>query len=206
MTRHAVATIAQPSLPVIDMRPVCPLCHRPTAILGQYDPYHAGAWLCRDCSRARALPVELWEPHPRKAGEYQISRDPALSEWRERRILWGEEIRAAISSRPGTTKAVLYGTWRRQLRDGSLNVKQMNLPICPTCGCVHELNDWGHWQDCDHCRDEATLESLWKSRGIHAGKDVETVLDLFQRAFPELFEHGLLPDRWFALMQQERGA
>jgi hypothetical protein len=98
----------------------------------------------------------------------------------------------------------LYGRWRHQLKHGELSSKQMNLAICPTCGCVSALNEWGHWSDCDHCADEATLASLWRMRGIYKGDDIETVLDRIHRAFPQLFEHGLLPDRWFELMHQEQ--
>lgn len=197
------ATSVQPALPTIDMRPVCPLCRRAVNILGQYDPYYGRAWLCRDCTLARSLPVELWEPHPRKAGEYQINRDPALAEWREKRIEWGEEIRTAVSVRSGTTKAALYGRWRHQLRHGTLSMNQMNLAICPTCGCVNNLNEWGHWSDCQHCADEGTLNSLWQCRGIYAGDDFETMMDRIYKAFPGLFERGLLPDRWILFMYQE---
>lgn len=46
------------------------------------------------------------------------------------------------------------------------------------------------------------VEALWRNRGLFGADDPESVLDRLYRAFPDLFERGVLPDYWFELMHK----
>ena len=76
-----------------------------------------------------------------------------------------------------------------------------SLPICARCGAVHDhktlSGDAAPY--CQPCEDLNAVESLWKNKGIFGGDDDETTLDRLERAFPQLFERGVLPDQWFRL-------
>jgi len=45
--------------------------------------------------------------------------------------------------------------------------------------------------------------SFWNNRGIFGGDDDETILDRIQRAYPGLFENGVMPERWFELRLED---
>lgn len=83
--------------------------------------------------------------------------------------------------------------------------EQYRLPLCKVCGCAHDQRhaDGLPKPLCQSCQDQQDLETLWKMRVIHDGRDVEDILDVMQSAYPGLFERGILPDAWFKLMREQ---
>lgn len=83
---------------------------------------------------------------------------------------------------------------------------QGRFPICADCGGLHEATDINGAPAhlCQSCEDKRTLETLWRMRAIYAGDDAEGALDRMYRAFPGLFERGVLPDAWFRMMRGEK--
>lgn len=97
-----------------------------------------------------------------------------------------------------------------QQRSATINFKERmkatlsqtaSLPICARCGAVHDhktlSGDAAAY--CQPCEDLNAVESLWNNRGIFGGDDDESVLDRLERAFPDLFKRGVLPDYYFTL-------
>ncbi|MBN2306087.1 MAG: hypothetical protein JXQ72_16510 [Anaerolineae bacterium] len=85
--------------------------------------------------------------------------------------------------------------------------RQLSLPVCERCGAVHGRRyDFGggdFMRYCQQCEDEIHVETLWRMRSIFGNDDAESILDRQQKAFPGLFERGILPDMWFRLMLAE---
>lgn len=84
-------------------------------------------------------------------------------------------------------------------------VNQLPMPICEVCGQAHDhtyTHVQGYAAKCQACEDEAAVQSFWRCRAIFGGDDPEVILDRIQKSHPGLFERGLLPDRWFELMQE----
>lgn len=90
--------------------------------------------------------------------------------------------------------------WIAQHRDGTNTAHTANLPVCHQCGTA--LKD-GEETYCQQCVDEHTVMSFWNNRGIFGGDDDETILDRIQRAYPGLFENGVMPERWFELRLED---
>lgn len=164
----------QLTLPSIDMRPVCPLCRSTTDRLVRWSPYKK--WmLCESCNQAYAYP---------SGDNYED---------RERRV----ELETFLHNRLVRPRPAAE---RRNLSK-PLTV-QINFPICEVCGAIHARRaNSGRWLGaCQVCDDKASIESLWRMRGVFGDDDVETVLDRLYKSHQGLFDRGVLPDAWFQLM------
>lgn len=208
---------------------VCPLCGEPATLFGQYSPIHRWC-LCRACSLQYPYPVELFVPSTRRnADTNPLMIDPtSLSELRERRIQLDEMVRCAIdparAERPiikynlsglelynpiRRSKVHQYQRWHAEAKR-RLSHRQMQLPMCQRCGCAHDRTyemlpgATDYWSHCQRCDDEISVEALFRHRGIFGKDDVESILDRIHASTPELFERGVLPDYWFALLGETR--
>jgi hypothetical protein len=61
-----------------------------------------------------------------------------------------------------------------------------------------------YWSHCQRCEDELAVEALHRLRGIFDNDDAEAILDRLYRSHRDLFERGILPDYWFALMNGDK--
>lgn len=189
--------LRQLALPSFDMRPICPVCGKSASFLGQYDPYYP-ARICLTCSLEMAVPVELWEPNPRKPDEFRIVRKGMYPE-KNKRIECGNIIRAASRKRPQPERmAVRYRRW---LKEARLASSQTELPYCPRCGCLVNAGEFSLSHECPICNAKSMVEAAWMTRsGPFAGiDDLEEQLDRLYRAFPEWFACGVMPDYWYDL-------
>lgn len=86
----------------------------------------------------------------------------------------------------------------------------MDLPVCRRCGQAHSRmwNDGtNYWTTCQRCEDELRVEALYQVRGVFGPDrdDPEAIMDRLVKGWPEVFERGVLPDYWYALMLKEKG-
>jgi ribosomal protein L37AE/L43A len=82
----------------------------------------------------------------------------------------------------------------------------LSLPFCERCGAAHNerFRDGEAKQYCQPCQDKWTVESYYNNRGIFGNDDVEEIMDRIQKASPDLFKRGVLPDYWFELSLKEK--
>lgn len=207
---------------------ICPLCQQVTTLFGQYSPFMPWG-VCRDCSIKYPYPVEIIVLSTRRnASKVPLMIDPDSSaELRERRVIYDEMLRCGIDPTRIERPVVKYnlsgleirnpvrrsrmrqfGTWLANARH-NLTYRQISAPVCWRCGCAHERayemlpGVVDYYSKCQRCDDEESVESLFRQRGIFAGDDDEAVLDRLYKAFPALFERGVLPDYWFVLKGRE---
>lgn len=206
----------------------CPLCGQVAHLFGQYSPlFQWGA--CRACSLKHPYPVELFVPNTRRNKDREplmIDATPGreMDALREKRIHLDEMLRCAVDPSRMERPIVKYNLsglelrWpirRSRMREfnrmswqarQSLDNRQMRLPYCERCGTAHARSyemlpgRVDYWSKCQRCEDEETVETLWRLRGIFGQDDPESVLDRLYRSHQELFDRGVLPDRWFELM------
>lgn len=179
----------QPPLPGFDLRPLCPLCGQPAAVLGQVHPrlsYRA----CPACCQRYALPSEAWgaewhdQPYAVKALYLEVET----------------ELRARLTKPP---RPVVF----HPPMPSAFEIRQMHLPVCSVCGKVHgrlytQLGAPDYRDMCQSCDDDLTVRRLFESRQVWRldETELEGELDKLYRAFPDLFARGVLPDAWFRLM------
>lgn len=203
---------------------ICPLCGQVATLFGQYSPFLLWG-VCRACSIKHPYPVEIIVPSTRRnAGNNPLMIDPDSSaELRERRVLLDEMLRCGVDPARIERPVVKYnlsgleirnpirrsrmqqmGRWMQNARH-KLTYRQISTPVCYRCGCAHDRayemlpGVVDYWDKCQRCADEESVESLFRMQGIFGGDDDEAVLDRLYKAFPDLFERGVLPDYWFIL-------
>ncbi len=71
---------------------------------------------------------------------------------------------------------------------------QLTLPCCSKCGALHTGSGW-----CQVCIDDMTVGWLIAYAVYNAELDDQQGLDYAHEQRPELFERGVLPDRWHVL-------
>lgn len=220
----------QLALPGDDFAPqyTCPLCGQVATLFGQFSPFLPWG-VCRDCCLKYPYPVDVFVPSTRRnADRENVMVDPqSPHERRELRIQLDEMLRCAIDpsrlERPivkynlsglelrhpiRRSRRQQYEQWHASARK-ALQVHQMSLPVCERCGCAHDRSHEllpgrvDYWSTCQRCADEQSVEALWRQRGIFGQDDDESVMDRLYKAFPDLFERGVLPDYWFALRYRE---
>jgi hypothetical protein len=176
--------IQQLVLPTFDLRPLCPLCGQPAALLGQVHPklpYRA----CPDCCRRYALPADAWGDG-----------------WREQPY----EIKAQFVAVETELRERLAKPYVPVYKPKSYFVLQHEIPVCHRCGHVHDrILIYTYATYCQRCDDEWTVEMFFESRDSFFKGDDEDALDRLQRSHPDLFERGILPDYWFTLLEKDRG-
>ncbi len=216
----------QKTLPLFDeiLRPFCALCGEQVALVGQYSPVMPHA-ICKACSQDYPLPVEVFTTGGKDRLGIKINEDAPIELRNQRMALELMVKRAATNDdRPvvkwnisGRTlrggvrlsRMEQYSRWTREAKRGLAIERehgtQLEFPLCNECGNVHTngFKDGTFRLLCLSCEDKKRVESLWKNKGIFDGDDVETILDRLNKAFPDLFERGVLPDYWFSLMAQE---
>lgn len=175
--------ILQLPLPTFDLRPLCPLCGQPASVLGQVHP-KLRFQACPDCCRKYALPADAWG----EAWETQPF------EVKERFVIVEHELRTRL------TKSPTY-----HYKPKPYYVIQLDIPICQRCGRVHDrmlIHTYASY--CQQCDDEWTVEMFFQARDKFFRGDDEDALDRLYRSHPGLFERGVLPNRWFELLERSR--
>lgn len=221
----------QLSLPGIDMRPICPACKRPSALLAQWSPGDT-VYVCRQCY-AKYPPPDVFVHHDNSRGvglkqgdDVQTCRDReryhdlvnSLDRMRRGCVYSmrdheaGRGIPCERGGHQGYRNCPLCVRRARRLpRYGGLKASlarfdQISLPICQRCGCIHD-NRYNHIDDyeacCQQCSDEKSVEAFWTHKGIFGGDDDEAIMDRIQKSHPGLFKRGVLPDYWFQLKLKE---
>lgn len=207
---------------------ICPFCGQPATLFGQYSP-HLPWGICRECSIKYPYP-DVFVPSTRRNRDinpYMIDPSPEKADLRERRVELDEMLRCAVDpsrlERPivkynlsgleirnpiRRSRMKQFNTWSKQAAVAN-RVHQMQLPVCYRCGQVHDhrmafdglITSGDFHSRCQRCADEESVESLWKNRGIFEQDDAEAILDRLHKAFPDLFDRGVLPDYWFKLAE-----
>lgn len=215
--------MTQLPLPTFDLRPLCAICRQPADLLGQYSPLYPHM-VCRACAEHDPYPIEALELDPENKDRSGLRvRRNAPSSLRESRMWLDQWIvdcarprwddrpfykfnLTALQLRNGVRRGANrqpISEWRMRQRALHIEATQNVLPICWRCGHAHtrQHTDGSYTERCQHCADMDAVEALYRNRGIFAGDDPETVLDRLYVAFPDLFQRGILPDAWFALMR-----
>lgn len=211
-------------LPTVDLRPLCTICKQPADLLGQYSPLYPHK-VCRACAEKDPYPVDALEfdPQHKDRSGLRVRKD-APSSLRESRMWLDQWIvdcarkkwddrpfykfnLTALQLRNGIRRGAnrqTIGEWRMQRAAWHIEHTQNTLPVCYRCGCAHHVqhSDGSYAERCQRCTDQEAVEALWRNRGLFGADDPESVLDRLYRAFPDLFERGVLPDYWFELMHK----
>lgn len=204
---------------------ICPLCHQPAQLFGQYSPLMPWG-VCRECSIKYPYPDNLFIPSTRRNNDHEpvmIDPSPDKAADREQRVMLEEMLRCAIDPSRIERPIVKYNINGLELRNPvrrsrmrqlgtmmqnarhSLTYRQVSLPTCQRCGCVHSryyetLPGVGdYYSKCQRCADEESVEAFWRMRRIFGQDDDESILDRIYKSHPELFERGIMPDYWFVL-------
>ncbi len=204
---------------------ICPLCNQPARLFGQYSPLLPWG-VCRACSIKYPYPEDLFVPSTRRNRDKEpLMIDPAPEKAAQRalRVELEEMLRCAVDPSRIERPVVKYNISGLELRHPvrrskahkynammqsarfRLTYRQVSLPTCRRCGCVHDryyemLPGVGDYKStCQRCNDEEAVESFWNHKGIFGQDDDETILDRIYKSHPDLFERGVLPDYWFIL-------
>lgn len=174
----------QLSLPKIDMRPICPACKRPANVLAQWSPWRR-VFVCREC--CEVLPYDpAWLD---ESGDWHSDTTAETREAYMRRInVLTDATRKRRYYVPGGVHNIPTAT-------------QLTLPACRRCGTPVAMRLSTYPDLCHRCEAEDRVDALWRMRNLWRQRygDVEDMLDGFYQVFPELFELGVMPDRWFEL-------
>lgn len=104
------------------------------------------------------------------------------------------------------SRAHQYNQWHKAAQINN-RYRNYRLPYCDRCGKAHDrrygFGDQDYLSRCQACEDMDQVETLWRMRSIFEGDDPEVVLDRLYKAFPGLFERGVLPDYWFQRIGRE---
>jgi len=199
MAKRIPISLDQIALEGFDLRPICPLCHRPSDVLGQWSPFRKHA-ICRACNEASPFPEGLVRFNEAK-GELEIDPDAGLR-LKEQRLDGEQRNREACRKREyiASCTPMVWG------------IRQISMPFCPRCGAVHDRR-YSHVDDyqtyCQRCEDEQQVETLFRMKSILeqtvSSTEPEAILDYLYKRNPELFERNVLPDLWFILKTREGG-
>ncbi len=205
--------------------PICPLCGETVSLLGQYSPVAPHA-ICRQCSLEYPLPIEVFCMGGNDRLGIKINPESS-AEARQARMALELMVKRAVTNdnrpvvkwnisglvlRSGVrlSRMEQYTRWTRQAKRGLAIERehgtQLDMPFCAECGGIHSngFKNGTYRRYCLNCEDKKRVESLWKNKGIFAGDaDLESTFDRLFKAFPDLFERGVLPDYWYQLEMKQ---
>lgn len=182
----------QSALPGIDMRPICPLCHAASDVLGQFSP-RVGVCICKRCTVAQAINTALlmhWD----------------TTSWEQRAAVIEAEarVRAAVTPRYTPPRGLTpLRSWHNRL-----------MAFCHDCGNLHancSPYNGVAYDRCEVCEARYQVRMTYQARSDNpvfkikqvSPDDAEAVLDLLYRFHRDWFECGVLPDYWFELSRDD---
>lgn len=181
-------SVKLPTLPHIDMRPVCPLCKQPANVLGQFSPRVSTA-ICKDCTLSQRADSSLL-----------LQWDEATFEQRAALVAAESHIRESLPKRYTPPRGLQSpDAWRT-----------LAMPFCQECGCIHDHKSPFNgvaYDRCLVCETRYQVRMAYQSRHDNPvfkiksinPDDAESVLDMLYRFHRDWFECRVLPDYWFEL-------